>query len=102
MKNIHRDRKGKFLPGQRPAGRKKGTGNKISNNVKAKLQQLLDNYSIEQMNDDLMKLEPGERLRIIVSLLDFFMPKLNRVDNSLSLDTDTIIILPTCLNKIEI
>ena len=54
------------------------------------------------MNDDLMKLEPGERLRIVVSLLDFFMPKLNRVDNSLSLDTDTIIILPTCLNKIEI
>jgi len=36
MKNIHRDRKGKFLPGQRPAGRKKRTGNKISNNVKSK------------------------------------------------------------------
>jgi len=102
MKNIHRDNKGKFLPGQRPAGRKKGTENKISNDVKEKLQQLMDSYPIEQMNDDLMKLEPGERLRIVVSLLDFFMPKLNRVDNNLSLDTDTIIILPTCLNKIEI
>ena len=102
MKNIYRDNKGKFLPGQRPAGRKKGTENRISNNVKAKLQQLLDSYPIEQMNEDLMELEPGERLRIIVSLLDFFMPKLNRVDNSFVNQTDTIIVLPTCLNKLDI
>ena len=97
MKNTYRDNKGKFLPGQRPAGRKKGSGNKISNEVKKKLQQLLDNYPIEQMKDDLMKLEPGERLRITVSLLDFFMPKLNRVDNSLNIENEIIVVLPNSI-----
>ena len=94
MKNTDRDDKGKFLPGQRPAGRKKGSGNKLSNDVKKTFNQLLDNYPVEQMKDDLMKLEPGERLRIIVSLLDFFIPKLNRVDNNLNIDNEIIVVLP--------
>ena len=94
MKNTHRDNKGKFLPGHRPAGRKKGSGNKISNEVKKKLKQLLDNYSIEQMKDDLMKLEPAERLRITVSLSDYFIPKLNRTDNNLNIDNEIIVVMP--------
>ena len=94
MKNTDRDNKGKFLPGQRPAGRKKGSGNKISNEVKKKLKQLLDNYTIEQMKDDLMKLEPGERLRITVSLLDYFIPKLNRTDNNLNIENEIIVVIP--------
>ncbi len=75
MKNIYRDNKGKSCQGKDQLEEKKGTENRISNNVKVKLQQLLDSYPIEQMNEDLMELEPGERLRIIVSLLDFFIAK---------------------------
>ena len=41
-----------------------------------------------------MEMEPGERLRLIVSMGDFFLPKLNRVDNSLTIGDDTIIVLP--------
>ena len=89
-----RDNNGKFLRGQRVAGRQKGTGNKISNEVREKFQQLVDSYSLVQMKTDLMELEPGERLRIMSGLLDFFMPKLNRTDHSMTMGDETIIVLP--------
>ena len=48
------------------------------------------------MKLDLMELEPGERLRIMSGLLDFFIPKLNRTDHSMTIGDETIIIqLPT-------
>ena len=75
-------------------GRPKGSGNKKLNVMRDKFQQLLDGYPIQQMQADLMEMEPGERLRLIVTMGDFFLPKLNRVDNSLTLGNDTIIVLP--------
>ncbi len=88
-----RDKNGKFVSGHH-IGRPKGSGNKKLNVVKEKFQQLLDGYPVQQMQADLMEMKPGERLRLIVDMADFFMPKLNRVDNSLSIGSDTIIILP--------
>ena len=64
--------------------------------MREKFQELVDSYSIKQMKADLMELEPGERLRIMAGLLDFFIPKLNRTDHTMSLDNETIVIkLPT-------
>ena len=88
-----RDKNGKFVSGHH-IGRPKGSGNKKLNVVKEKFQQLLDGYPVQQMQADLMEMEAGERLRLIVAMADFFMPKLNRVDNSLSIGSDTIIVLP--------
>jgi len=87
-----RDKHGKFLPGQRVTGRKKGVSNKVTTEVKEKFQQLVDSYSIEQMKADLMELEPAERLKIVAGLLDFFIPKLNRTDHTLQGDNDVIIV----------
>lgn len=84
---------GRFVTGHH-IGRPKGSGNKKLNVVREKFQQLLDGYPIQQMQADLMEMEPGERLRLIVAMGDFFLPKLNRVDNSLTLGNDTIIVLP--------
>ena len=39
-----------------------------------------------------MELDPGERLRIMSGLLDFFIPKLNRTDHSMTIGDETIII----------
>ena len=89
-----RDNNGRFLPGQRTTGREKGTGNKVTNEVREKFQQLVDSYSLVQMKADLMELEAGERLRIMSGLLDFFMPKLNRTDHSMTMGDETIIVLP--------
>ena len=89
---IHNEA-GRFVPGHH-LGRPKGSGNKKLNVMREKFQQLLDGYPVQQMQADLMEMEPGERLRLIVSMGDFFLPKLNRVDNSLSFGSDTIIVLP--------
>jgi len=75
-------------------GRPKGSGNKKLNIVREKFQQLLDGYPVQQMQADLMEMEPGERLRLIVAMGDFFLPKLNRVDNTFNTENDTIIVLP--------
>ena len=88
----NRDGKGRFLPGVVPTGRPKGTKNKVGAEVREKFQQLVDSYSLEQMKIDMMELEPGERLRIVTGLLDFFIPKLNRTDHSMTVGEQTIII----------
>jgi len=74
-------------------GRKKGQRNKDTWLIRYRYEQLIEHYNIEQMKADLMQLEPNERLKIMTGLLDFFMPKLNRTDNSLSKDNESIIIL---------
>jgi len=74
-------------------GRKKGQRNKDTRLIRYRYEQLMEHYSIEQMKADLMQLEPNERLKIMTGLLDFFMPKLNRTDHSLSKDNESIIIL---------
>jgi len=96
MQNT-RDEKGRFLPGIKSTGRGKGTVNKVTNEVREKFQQLVDSYSLQQMKIDLMELKPEERLRIMSGLLDFFMPKLNRTDHSMTVGDETIIILPNIL-----
>ena len=93
---IERNDKGQFAKGIKPFGRPKGSRNKVSTEVREKFQQLVDSYSLEQMKYDLMELEPGERLKIMSGLLDFFIPKLNRTDHNLTTDNDVIIVqLPT-------
>lgn len=87
-----RDIKGRFLNGCSSNGRPKGSRNKTSAEVREKFQQLVDCYSLAQMKADLMELEPGERLRIMTGLLDFFIPKLNRTDHSMTIGDERIII----------
>ncbi len=74
-------------------GRKKGQRNKDTRLIRFRYEQLMEHYSIDQMKADLMQLEPHERLRIMTGLLDFFMPKLNRTDHTMSKDNETITIM---------
>jgi hypothetical protein len=89
---IERDENGRFVPGSSSNGRPKGSRNKTSAEVREKFQQLVDSYSLSQMKADLMELEPAERLRIMTGLLDFFIPKLNRTDHSMTIGDERIII----------
>jgi len=90
---MENDNRHKFPKGHN-IGRPKGSLNKNTNLMREKFQQLLDGYPVFQMQADLMEMEPGERLRLIVSMGDFFMPKLNRIDTSFNNESDTIIVLP--------
>ncbi len=87
-----RDEDGRFLPGCSSTGRPKGSKNKVGSAVREKFEQLVDSYSLDQMKLDLMELDAGERLRIMSGLLDFFIPKLNRTDHSMTIGDETIII----------
>ena len=89
---IKRTENGQFAKGIKSFGRPKGSKNKVTAEVKEKFQQLVDSYSLAQMKIDLMELEPGERLRIMGGLLDFFIPKLNRTDYSMTTGEETIVI----------
>ena len=89
---IKRTEKGRFAKGVKSFGRPKGSKNKLTTEVKERFQQLVDSYSLEQMKIDLMELKPSERLRVMTDLFDFFIPKLNRTDHSLSNGDETIVI----------
>ena len=67
--------------GQKFGGRTKGTPNADNKPIKEKFNQLMDGYSIEQMKVDLMAIEkPEERLKIIIGLAEYFLPKMARVE----------------------
>lgn len=81
--------------GKKTGGRAKGVGNKDIAPIREKFQQLLDGYSIEEMRKDLKELDGNERLKIVIGLAEFVVPKLQRSDISGSLEvveTQTFVI----------
>ena len=56
-------------------GRKAGAPNKVSGTVKEWIASIIDGNR-NQFEDDLKKLEPGERVRIISNLLQYVTPKM--------------------------
>lgn len=66
--------------GKKWGGRAKGTPNAENKPIREKFNQLLSIYSVEQMADDLANIEnPVERLKIIIGLAEFIIPKMARV-----------------------
>lgn len=64
--------------GKKTGGRKKGTPNFTTVEVKDKIAELLDQYKQEQMFSDFMELKASERLKLFASLAEFLAPKQNR------------------------
>lgn len=64
--------------GMKTGGRRKGTPNKKTAEIKDKIADLLGQYQQDQMFDDFMYLRPSERLKLFASLSEFLAPKLNR------------------------
>ena len=58
---------------EKTGGRKKGTPNKISGTVKEWIASIIENRN--KFEEDLDLLEPGERVRVISSLLNYVAPK---------------------------
>lgn len=59
----------------RMGGRKAGTPNKVTGTVKEWIASIIDGNR-KQFEDDLEKLEPGERVRVISNLLQYVTPKM--------------------------
>ena len=67
--------------GKKWGGRTKGTPNKETQPIKEKFNQLLSSYSVEQMKIDLLDIENHvDRLKIILGLAEFIIPKMARTE----------------------
>jgi len=71
-----------------PAGRKKGTLNKVTMELKAWIKQLIDNNRV-QLESDLKALEPKERWQIIERLMQYTTPKIQSIEGHLEYDSLT-------------
>ena len=64
---------------KKTGGREAGTPNKVTTALRERVDLLIDN-NFERLQDDIDSLEPKERVDAILKLLEFTLPKLQRVD----------------------
>ena len=82
-----RDDKGRFAEGN--TGRKAGTPNKATTEIKEAFQMLLED-NLPTLQRDISSLEPKERVKFMLELASFIIPKMKSVD--LKEKTETILI----------
>jgi hypothetical protein len=73
--------------GQKTGGRKAGTPNKATANIKARISRLIDER-FDSINNDLNELEPKERVTVYLKFLEYVLPKQREQKIDLSLLTD--------------
>ena len=77
MSDDKRDEQGKFVAGN--SGRPIGSKNLASSQIRDTFQLLLEN-NIEKIQDDLNELEPKDRIKLLLDLSNFIIPKMKSVD----------------------
>lgn len=65
--------------GQKFGGRKKGTRNKLTSEIRERFRILVDN-NLDRLQEDLDSLEPKDRTRMIVELSKFILPTLKATE----------------------
>lgn len=65
-------------------GRKKGTPNKATVEVKQRAESLLQKIETQFLEDDIKKLTPLQRTNLYLGLMEYTLPKLRRVDGNLN------------------
>ena len=83
-----RDDKGRFAEGN--AGRLAGTPNKATTEIKEAFQMLLED-NLPTLQRDISSLEPKQRVKFMLELASFIIPKMKSVDLK-SIDTEVITI----------
>ena len=83
-----RDNKGRFAEGNE--GRPKGIPNKTTTEIKEAFQMLLED-NLPTLQRDISSLEPKERVKFMLELASFIIPKMKSVDFK-SIDTEVITI----------
>tara|TARA_R110000772_G_scaffold75713_1_gene164103 strand:+ start:331 stop:684 length:354 start_codon:yes stop_codon:yes gene_type:complete len=61
------------------AGRPKGSKNKATTEIRERFKELVEN-NLSKMQNDLDKLEPHERLSVIMQMAKFVLPTLKTID----------------------
>jgi len=68
-----------FQKGNTFGGRKKGSKNKTNTQLKAQVQRLLDD-NMDMVQHDLDALEPRDRIKFLIDLMNFTIPKMKSMD----------------------
>jgi|GWRWMinimDraft_5_1066013.scaffolds.fasta_scaffold21776_3 hypothetical protein len=84
-----------MFKGVRQNGRVKGQLNKTTTDVKKIYSQILEN-NIENIQSDLDKLDPLNRIKILIQLSEFIVPKMRSID--VVADVSTINIQPLIID----
>jgi hypothetical protein len=74
---MGRDSKGHFTS-EGNEGRKAGTPNKTTTQIKESFQILLED-NLEQLREDILSLEPKERLKFMLQLATFIIPRMKSI-----------------------
>ena len=72
-----RDENGRFAEGNE--GRPKGSVNKSSNEIREAFQMLLED-NLPTLKRDISSLEPKERVKLLLDMAQFVVPKLRSID----------------------
>ena len=72
-----RDDKGRFAEGNE--GRPKGSVGKSNKKIRDTFQLLLEN-NLEKIEEDLNELEPKDRIKLLLDLSNYILPKLRSID----------------------
>lgn len=76
--------------GQKTGGRKKGSFNKVNNELRDKISEFLDGHFdnvIEAFNSD--QLQPRDKIKLYCELLQYGLPKLQAVNNTIDFENMT-------------
>lgn len=76
-----------FKPGE--GGRPKGVKNKITRETKERVEWVLELLD-ENVEDDIKKMKPPERVRLWADLQEYVRPKLQRMNLDLGIEDKTI------------
>ena len=68
-------------------GRKKGTPNRLTKELRAILKEAL-HKELETIGDQLEQLEPKERLEVLIKLMPFVFPRMNTMSHSMDEPVD--------------
>lgn len=74
-----------FQKGNKLGGRKVGSQNKINQPIRDSFLKLLEN-NIEKMHQDLDELEPKDRLKLLLDMASYCIPKLKAIELNDKLD----------------
>ena len=77
MSDDKRDEQGKFVAGN--SGRPIGSKNLASSQIHDTFQLLLSN-NLEKIQEDLNELEPKDRIKLLLNLSNYILPKLRSID----------------------
>ena len=62
-------------------GRKKGTPNKLTKEIRTVVKEILY-YELENIEEHFDKLEPKERIELIIKMMPFVLPKVHTISHS--------------------